>query len=231
MQHPGKERGIQGDKAPAFAAGRHAALLICALCLLCLADFHHGAWAHSVYLHAYVAGEQCFVQGLFNGTEPAADARIEVFDDQGKRLLQGKTDGKGAFSFEIPKRTTLDIVLTTPLGHRGQTRIGQAERGDPAAPSGKTAGDAASDGGHFHGAEHHHQGQSAMVVITPHELEGLLDHAVDQSLDEKLAPLYGMMARIEQRREEKAPRLLSGIGYILGIFGAAMYVASRRKQP
>lgn len=230
MRHRRKKRGMQGNKATVFAGGRHAAVLICALCLLCLADFDLPASAHRVYLHAYVAGKRCFVQGLFNGTEPAADARIEVFDDQGKRLLQGKTDRKGEFAFQIPKRATLDIVLTTPLGHRGQTRVGNGDMEGPARTSGKTAAAAVSDHDHAPPAEHHEDGQSPTVVMAQYEFEALLDRAIEETLEEKLTPLYRMMAKIENRRDGLAPRLLSGIGYIVGIFGLALYVASRRKE-
>ncbi|MDX1762758.1 MAG: hypothetical protein R3231_00400 [bacterium] len=225
-----ERRGRQGDRGVLLFTGLAAAFVFGALYLFLLPNLDRPVSAHSVHLHAYVAGERCFVQGLFNGAEPASHARIEVFDGEGNRLLEGTTDEKGAFSFPVTATTTLNIVLTTPLGHRGQTRVAASETGDRAPQSRKKAAAKVSDHGHTHSGEDHRNSGSPMVVVTQDELQAYLDRTIDEALEEKLTPLYGTIAKMEESGTNVVPRLLSGIGYIVGIFGLAMYIVSRRKQ-
>ena len=93
------------------------------------------ASAHRVNVFAYVQGETCYVQGYFSRTRRAQNAKVEVFDRQGQKLLEGKTDSEGNFSFKIPKRTDLKVVLTAGMGHRGEFMVRAEEMEDGAGPS------------------------------------------------------------------------------------------------
>ena len=75
-------------------------------------------WAHRVEIHAWVEGERVFTKSLFSDGHRVAHSQIEVFDNAGKKLLSGKTDSQGMFSFQLPKNRVLRIVLRSPTGHR-----------------------------------------------------------------------------------------------------------------
>jgi nickel transport protein len=45
---------------------------------------------------------------------------IRVFDSAGNELLTGKTTTQGEFSFKVPKRDDLKIVLEAGMGHRAE---------------------------------------------------------------------------------------------------------------
>ena len=62
------------------------------------------ALAHKVLLTAYVEGDTVFVEGGFSDGTSCKNARIEVFDPSGKKLLEGKTNEDGEFSFKPPQK-------------------------------------------------------------------------------------------------------------------------------
>ena len=100
-----------------------------------LADFDHlrgrhelsAAWGHGVNVFAYVDGPKIFVEGYFTGKSKAVDAIVEVFDAQGNKLHEGKTNNNGVYSFKIldvvPVRGDLRIVLKAGPEHQAEFRI------------------------------------------------------------------------------------------------------------
>jgi hypothetical protein len=59
--------------------------------------------------------------------------KIIVTDPQGTELLKGTTDENGEFSFKVPKKTDLKIVLLAGAAHREEWTIPLAEIQMPAA--------------------------------------------------------------------------------------------------
>ncbi len=76
------------------------------------------ALAHKVNLLAYVEGDKIYTESTYPDGGKVEDSLIEVYDSQGKKLLEGKTDKNGLFSFKIPKKDNLTIVLTATMGHK-----------------------------------------------------------------------------------------------------------------
>jgi len=74
--------------------------------------------AHRVNLFAWVEGDTVFTESFFSDGAKSVGSRIDVFDPEGEILLTGKTDDEGRFSFKIPKKTDLTIVLNASKGHR-----------------------------------------------------------------------------------------------------------------
>ena len=58
-------------------------------------------WAHKVNVFAYVEGDKVVVEGYFSGNVKAQDSPVEVLDSDGKKILEGKTDSKGMYSFKL----------------------------------------------------------------------------------------------------------------------------------
>jgi len=92
------------------------------------------AFAHKVNIFAYVEGDKVYTESYFNDGKKCIDSKIEVFDNQGNKLLEGLTDKEGMFSFKIPLedgiKGDLKLVLTASMGHRAEYIIRADELGD-----------------------------------------------------------------------------------------------------
>jgi nickel transport protein len=84
-------------------------------------------WAHKVDIYVWVEGDNVLTESFFSGGHRAAHSQIEVFDNNGEKLLTGKTDSQGMFSFKLPKKRGLKIVLRTPEGHRSEVSLKAGE--------------------------------------------------------------------------------------------------------
>lgn len=94
---------------------RKISLFVTVLALLAAA-----AWAHNSVLWAYVENGKVFVEAFFSDGSKIKDGRIIVVDANGQKILEGKTDGEGKFSFTPPKQEKLTIVLLLDGGHRSE---------------------------------------------------------------------------------------------------------------
>jgi len=89
--------------------------------------------AHRVNLFAWVEGDTVYVESKFSGGRRVTAGKITVSDTQGTELLSGTTSEKGEFSFKVPKKTELKIVLVAGTGHRAEWTISANEIEIPAA--------------------------------------------------------------------------------------------------
>jgi nickel transport protein len=142
-----------------------------------------------------------------------------VYDSQGNELLKGSTDEKGAFSFKVPKRTDLKIVLKASMGHRAECRITAAQIEAAAHDLSQEAVSLT----HTKGSRETSAG--ATVVLSREEIQTL----IDQSLEKKLAPIMSALSQ-QVGRGPWVSQVIGGLGYILGLVGVALYVASRRRR-
>jgi len=179
------------------------------------------ALAHRVVLFAYTEGNVVFTESYFSDGKRCRDSRIEVFDRFGNKLLEGKTDNKGQFSFKPPKRTDLKIILTASMGHKDEYIIpagelrGKAEAKSPASESPKAAKKVFQ-------AE---KGSPARQ-LTSREVEQIR-MVVEEALDEKLKPVMRLLSK-PQTEGISFVQVMGGIGFIFGIMGIILYFRSRR---
>jgi nickel transport protein len=191
------------------------------LLLLCLMVSVPRARAHKVTIFAWAEGDKIYTESKFSGGKMVKHGRVDVFDGQGNRLLEGQTDDQGEFSFKIPKITDLNIVLTAGMGHRNSWKLTAAELGAP-SPA-ETAVKPASP-------------EAPATSDTPQQAEpqkgaglsaGDVEAIVARQLDQKLQPL----TRILVAERDKGPTLsdiFGGIGYIIGLVGLGAYVRYRK---
>lgn len=190
-----------------------SACLMAIVFFLCLLSPLH-LWAHRVEIYAWVEGDRVFTESFFSGGHKAAHSQIEVFGHNGEKLLTGKTDSQGMFSFQLPEKKSLKIVLRTPAGHRSEVNLKSGEipvRGD------------------HHESGHTEKGLSIAPVpcMSREEIKAV----IEQVLDKKLEPMKLRLAE-SQKRGPGITEILGGIGYIMGLMGIAIYFSNRRKaQP
>ena len=172
-------------------------------------------WAHKVNVFAWVEGDTVFVEGYFPGGKKSRDSLVEVFNPAGTKLLEGRTNETGEFSFKIPERTDLKIVLTASMGHKNDFTISASDLGGSGSlPSSEPAKK------HVHSV-----GESVPVSNDIHQLETIIDEA----LDRKLAPVIKLI-RDKRKEGPTISQIVGGIGYIFGLFGLVMYLKSRNKK-
>jgi len=172
------------------------------------------SWAHKVEIYAWVEGDRVFTESFFSDGHRAAHSQIEVLDNNGKQLLTGKTDGQGMFSFQLPKKRGLKIVLRTPAGHRSEVNLKTGEN--------PVKGDH-QEGGHTE--------KDLPIVPVPCMSREEIKAVVEQVLDEKLEPMQLRLAE-SQKKGPGITEILGGIGYIVGLMGIAIYFNNRKKaQP
>ncbi len=187
------------------------------------------ASAHRVNVFAWVEGDTIHVQSKFAGGKRVKAAKIVVLDPQGNELLSGITNEQGEFSFPIPMRTDLKIVLIAGQGHQAEWTIPAAEMKDlPLATDATAAAKAPAQTQKPTQISELSPGitqESPLPVVSMQELEAV----VESVLDRKLKPISKMLVEA-QYRGPTVGDILAGIGYILGLVGIAAYVHSRKKK-
>jgi hypothetical protein len=105
--------------------------LFLVICLLCFRI--EPLDAHRVNLFAWIEGDTVYVESKFSGGKKVKAGKIIVTDPQGNELLKGTTDAQGEFSFKVPQKTDLKIVLLAGAGHRAEWIISAREIEMPVA--------------------------------------------------------------------------------------------------
>ena len=169
------------------------------------------ALAHKVMIFAWVEGDTVFTESKFSGGKKVMNAPLVIFDKDGKKLLEGKTDNKGEFSFKIPKVTDLKIVLNATMGHKAEwtvpeTEIREAGNSIEKKSSAETSG-------------------PIPVGLSKEEVRKI----VEDSLDKKLRPIVRMMTE-SKNTKPSLTEIFGGIGYIFGLMGVALFFKNRGKK-
>jgi len=173
------------------------------------------AYCHKVNVFAYVEGEKIVVQAYSSDGSAIKNSQIQVFGSDGKKLFDGKTDKKGEVSFLIPARTDLKIVLDAGMGHRAETTIPASELPEVKKIENKP---------HIE-----REKRTTIVKSSPpgSELdEEMLKRVVEEVMDEKLRPLYQILAKQEKI---SLIEVIGGIGYIFGLMGIIMFFWRKKK--
>jgi len=88
------------------------------------------ALAHKVNIFAYVDNGVVYTESYFPDGRPVENGAIEVYDSQGHKLLEGVSDKEGLFSFNVPKKDDLTIVINAGMGHKNNFILKKEEIGD-----------------------------------------------------------------------------------------------------
>ena len=186
--------------------------------------FTGNAWAHNVYVFAWVDGDAIQAEGRFSKTNKVKNGRIVVFDDEnGIQLLEGDTDAEGVFRFRLPEDFYaaghgIRIQLQAGAGHQAEWKMS------------------------FDDLRSIAPGNVTTTIKTPGELMppttpsvpefgapvAEWEARVGQMLDERLAPIKQALARQEER-EPDFRDVMGGLGWIAGLFGVATWLHYRKR--
>jgi nickel transport protein len=176
------------------------------------------ALAHKVNIFGYVEADTIFTESYFNDGRKCVDSRIEVFDSAGNKLLEGITNKTGEFSFKIPVKTDLKLVLTASMGHRAEYMMPAS--GLPGYDSLQVKQKAPEEG-------IVKQMEAEHAEIAQVDLEQIKS-VVENTLDEKLKPLVKLIAKSQEHRVS-VTEVIGGIGYIFGLMGVVIYFKNKKK--
>ncbi len=197
--------------------------LIVGICIamamtLCLAA---ASQAHKVNLFAYVDGNSVVTDSGYSRSKRVHDGIIEVYDAaSGRMLLSGNTDTNGKFDFVIPdearaEKMNLRMLLKAGTGHQAEWTVKYEEFGAAKGPFAAEKPD------------HGHMAVAAPEVGTPGAASSVDIAQVETVVRRELAPVKQMLADMNQAGPG-ITEIIGGIGYILGLFGIAAYMKSRK---
>ena len=189
------------------------------------------AFAHKVTIFAWVEGDTVYTQSKFSGGKRAKRASVVVYDLNENKLLEGKTDDKGRWSFKIPKQTALKVVLKASMGHMAEWKIPLEEI---------IAGIQTQNSNLESDKKDSYKKSSSSTTINsntdlPAPVESCriskqeIKKLIDESLDRKLSPIMNMLAD-SYKNDPGLTEIIGGTGYIFGLVGIAMYFTSRKKK-
>jgi nickel transport protein len=171
-------------------------------------------FGHKVYLFAWIEGDTVYTESYLSGKKKVRGGLVKVFDPSGRKLLEGKTDEKGKFSFKIPKNTDLRIVLEATMGHKAEFLL-KADDVSGIEKSQATTSDRKSE-----------VPSSSVVKVDIEQVKLLME----ETLDSRLRPILRTLATIQEERGPGLTEIIGGIGYIFGVMGLILYLRGRKKN-
>ena len=170
--------------------------------------------AHKVYIFAWIDGDTVYTESYFSGKKKVMGGPIRVFDLTGKQLLEGKTNEKGEFSFKIPQKRDLRIVLEATMGHKTEYILKADEMPKMTIGSDTNSGTNESQTPPF----------SAVRMD-----EEQMKRVVGEALDARLKPIVRTLAKIQEEKGPGLTEIIGGIGYIFGVMGLILYFKNRKR--
>ena len=191
----------------------HKLLISLAFLILLLLMSAPVAFAHKVNIFAYAEGDTVYTESYFSDGTKVKDGVVEIYDSQGTKLLEGKTDESGEFNFKLPKKDDLKIVLIASMGHKNSYTLSADELPDVIVTEKPQEPESIG---------------SEVKEVMQVDLEQI-KRIIDSSLDEKLKPIMRQLTRAQQK-EVSFTEVVGGIGYIFGVMGIILYFASKKKK-
>ncbi|MGB7921364.1 MAG: hypothetical protein WCF40_15040, partial [Desulfobacterales bacterium] len=141
-------------------------------------------------------------------------------------------DNNGEFSFKVPKKTEMKVVVLAGMGHKGEWTISLS---DLEAVSADTTTQTAEAGSPPPASTNPDQAQSAAAAMSGNPVPAgyvtaaEIRNAVEGALDTKLKPVMKLLVETRQSGPSVTD-ILGGIGYIFGLIGVAAYFSSKRRK-
>lgn len=197
------------------------AFLITVLTMAALGLPCSGAFAHAVFIFAWVDGGQICTESYFSKKTKVRGGTVRMFDDQGRELQSGITDEQGALCFAPPaEQTGLVFVIEAGEGHRGQFSLTAADLNDGVLPAATEALPALPLA---KGAE------QAPARLGPPIDESALRSIIREELQAQLAPINKSLAKSGNGQRPGWHEAIGGLGWLAGLAGFALWRASRKK--
>jgi len=187
----------------------------------------HTVLAHKVSVFAWLENDIVHTISKFSGGKKVKHGQIEVFKFSGEKILEGQTNQNGEFSFKIPEKTGIKIVLQAGMGHRAEWKIPVKEINEHLFPSTTKPKIL----------------ESAVIIPTktnsslspcPHQnclSQKDIQNMIEQILDSKLQPIILKLDKaLNPDHDPDIADILGALGYIFGLVGIGAYFNYRNKH-
>ena len=175
-----------------------------------------GLCAHRINVFAYQKKDSVYLQGYYSDGTKVIGGVVTVYDKNGNKLYEGKTDKKGELSLPISKTGELKIVLDAGGGHLAETTIRVESTSSRPKPARKAPAKSSSKPSTKKGCNGDY--------LTGPDVERIVTDVTDRQFRTLLSAIEEMKTRIYFHE------VVGGIGYILGLMGIVLYFMSRRRR-
>ena len=167
--------------------------------------------AHKVSAYAYREGDKVIGECYFADGSPCQNSPVEVYDSNGKKILQTTTDEKGKFSFKTQETGELKIVIPAGEGHRAEYRLEGVKRAE----------------------KKEIKKQEPVKEVEKKQTPSVNSEEIKQIIDEAMdAKLQGIRSEIMDLRKQmdkiNIRDIIGGIGYIFGVWGLIMLIKRKK---
>ncbi|WP_163327942.1 carboxypeptidase-like regulatory domain-containing protein [Desulfurobacterium thermolithotrophum] len=182
------------------------------------------AFAHKISAFVDVEGNKVSVMSYFNDGTPVKNGKVEVYDEKtNKLILTGKTNSEGEFSFTVKKPSDYKVVVVAELGHKTTAEIKQSEFGG--------ISEVAENNGNENIEKKETSQEISQKTENPTINTEELKKIIREELNNQLKPIHQKLLDIDMELSKVSFKdIFAGIGWILGIFGAAALVYSRKQN-
>lgn len=192
--------------------------------------------AHKVNIFAYAENGSVYAEGYFVDGSKCKNSLVEVVDNKtGEKLLEGKTDENGQFSFDIPHATSIKLILHAGTGHQNEYTLTEEEVREAMLRADKEEGKLAVKEKQTLPEETPRETEQQASIKHEKKSTNLtsqdIDAAVERGIDKKLQPVMRILLNLQEKSEKPGlTEILGGIGYIIGILGIIAYFKGRTKN-
>lgn len=179
------------------------------------------AAAHKVIASVFTSGANIEGEIAFSNGDYAKNTLVEVFDDDGTKLGETKTDDEGFFVFTPSKPVTHVFTSNLGAGHVASTRLEAPDLPRTLAQAGSTPAQPTAEK-----PASTPQARSLSATIAARTQEEN-QAALRQMIKQEITPLRRELIAYKEKNDLQT--ILGGLGYIFGLFGLFFYLSARRK--
>lgn len=191
------------------------------------------ASAHKIIAEVYVSGDVIEGEIGFSDGSFAADVPVEIFDGEGNKLGEAKTNSEGVFEYKVQQKSDHVFRANLGAGHIAEARVGAdeitldtANTSDPASTA--PAADSGTPDNQDITAAAQTNTSAAPAAIRESVSSEQIARLVAEAVRKEVRPLQKELAAYREKNDFQS--ILGGIGYICGLFGIAYYIAGRQKN-
>ncbi len=154
-------------------------------------------FSHKLNIFAYYEDSKLNVESFFSDGTQCKNCDVKVFDEKNNLIFSGKLDNKGQITINKKLNNNVVIKVIASMGHENKflLKLKKNKKSKKEIVEKKT--------------------NSISTKISEEKFKKI----IREELEKQLRPIILLLAKIQGNKTEK---IISGIGYILGIFGLIM---------